>query len=418
MTSANRITPFWFRIPKFFLYGLHPFPLAIIAILFVASYFFSGRLINLVYYVITIKYAAEALQHTAAGDLKPPRLSAEVINENFELPFKLYIVYLCYVYALGFILGKVTLLLAIPILVAFVLLLPAVIISLVVSEEIGIALNPLNWFNIAMRIGWPYLIMFFGLFLFGVVQSVVAEILLSKISASFIWPVATAIDAYFTIVMFHLMGYVVLQYHEELGEEAPAGLEEEDGMDDEYTTPLLKKFLAEGNIPAAIAEISSMIQNDPQNLELRRRMYVLLMSNGESERLGRYAPHYFAMLASANRLDDAAMVYLDSHERGEPFTPETAAHYLPVMRALRQRRKHREAIRMAQGFHKRFPNDPHTPELYLEMAKILSEELQRDDLAKNALGFVIKGFPGHAVLPEVKQYLGVLARLGAPVSAG
>lgn len=416
MDSNSTITPFWNRIPKFFLYGLHPNTLILIGVLFVASYVFSGPLVNLVYSVVIIKYASEALQHTVEGHLTPPQLSVEVINENFELPFKLFIVYLCYFYALAHLLGMVTSLLAIPLLVAAILLLPAVVISLVVSENIGHAINPLNWFRIAFSIGWPYLIMFLFLVLFALVETEFASILITKIPASFALPLFLAIDAYFMFVMFHLMGYVVMQYHEELGGDTPEGLNS-DEEDDQHMSPRLRRFMEEGNTTAALGELSSLIQESPQDLELRRRMYVFLMSSGENERLQRYAPHYFGMLADQRRYDDAATVYQDSHERGDVFTIASASHHLPVMQVLRRRRMCKLAVLMAQGFHKRFPKDLHTPEIYLEMAKILSEELQRDDLAKNTLGFVLKGFPEDVLIPEVKQYLEVLARLSNPITA-
>ncbi|MEN8170838.1 MAG: hypothetical protein ABFS08_11505 [Pseudomonadota bacterium] len=411
MDITAKITPFWNRIPSFFLYGLRPNALILAGILFAASYVFGGPLINLVYYVVIIKYASEALQHTVQGDLSPPALSAEVINENFELPFKLFIVYLCYFYALSHLLGTVPSLLAIPLLIVAILLLPAVVISLVVTEEIGHALNPLNWIKIAFSIGWPYLIMFLFLMLFGLIKTEVFSTLITRIPVNFVMPFWLAVDAYFMFVMFHLMGYVTMQYHEELGGEAPEVLIDDTQHEDEYASPRLQRFIEEGNTTAAIGEISSMIQDNPQDLELRRRMYVFLMSNGENERLQRFAPHYFGMLTEQKRYEDAATVYHDSHERGDAFIPETTSHYLAIMQVLRRRRMGKQAVLLAQGFHKRFPNDPRTPEVYLEMAKILSEDLQRDELAKNTLAFLLKGFPDDVLIPEVKQFLGILSNL-------
>jgi hypothetical protein len=417
MHSAAKITPFWNRIPSFFLYGLRPNALILVGVLFAASYVFGGPLINLVYYVVIIKYASVALQHTVEGHLSPPALSVEVINENFELPFKLFIVYLCYFYAFSHILGVIPSLLAIPLLVVAILLLPAVVISLVVTEEIGHALNPLNWMKIAFSIGWPYLIMFLFLMLFGLVKAEVFATFGSRISLNLMIPFWLAVDAYFTFVMFHLMGYVAMQYHEELGGETPDGLSSGAQDEDEFASPRLQRFIDEGNITAAMGELSSLIQDNPQDLELRRRLYVFLLSNGESERLQRYAPHYFGMLMEQKRYDDAATVYHDSLERGDAFTPETASHYLAIMQVLRRRRMCKQAILLAQGFHKRFPGDPHTPAVYLEMAKILSEDLQRDELAKNTLAFLLKGFPEDVLIPEVKQYLGILSNLTSPAPA-
>ncbi len=409
----SSVTPFWNRIPRFFLYGINRNVLLILGAIAVANYFITGWLMLIVYEVIIIKYASEALQQTSQGNLSAPALSFSVINENLELPFKLFLVYLCYFYALGRLLEILPYWLLIPVIFIAILLLPAVVISLVISEEIGHALNPLNWFSITLRIGWPYLIMFLFLVLFGIVNTQLGDLLGSRLSSRSLSSFGLALDGYFMIVIFHLMGYIVLQYHEQLGHEAP-GEQQQGGLDDKHSSPLMQKFLDEGNIPAALAELSSLIQDSPLDLELRRRMYVLLSSHGEQERLRRYAPHYVDMLMGQGRKEDAASVYLDSVERGDPFALDKAAHHLPIMQVLRMRRKPKQAILLAQGFHKRFPADLHTPELYLEMAQILSEELQRDDLARNALAYVLKNHPETPVVDEVKKYYSLLSQLNNP----
>ncbi len=409
----SSVTPFWNRIPRFFLYGINRDVLLILGAITIANYFISGWLMLIVYQVIIIKYAAEVLQQTSQGTLSSPVLSFSVINENLELPFKLFLVYLCYFYALGKLLEILPYWLLIPAIFIAVLLLPAVVISLVISEDINHALNPLNWFSIALRIGWPYLIMFLFLVLFSIVNTQVGDILGGRMSSRILSSFELALDGYFMVVIFHLMGYVVLQYHEQLGHEAPEGLQQTE-QDDEHSSPLMQRFLDEGNIPAALAELSSLIQDSPHDLELRRRMYVILSMHGEHERLRRYAPHYFNMLMEQGRKEDAASVYLDAVERGEAFTPDKAAHHLPIMQVLRIRRKQKQAVLLGQGFHKRFPGDLHTPELYLEMARILSEELQRDDLAKNTLAYVLKNHPEAPVVNEVKKYYSLLSQLGQP----
>ncbi|MFO7593862.1 MAG: hypothetical protein R6X15_07475 [Pseudomonadota bacterium] len=408
---ATEITPFWHRIPKFFLYGLHPYPLILAGVLFVVSYFLIWPLIGFVFYAVIIKYASEALQHTVDGELTPPRLSPEVINENLELTFKLLVVYLCYFHVFAYLLDVVPWVLVLPLIVAAFLFLPALIISLVITEDMGPALNPFYWFSIAKRIGWPYMIMFLFLILFEFVQWEFGAIIGSRIPGQYMYPFEMAVETYFMVVIFHLMGYVVLQYRDELGFETFGTQDDEPESRSEHSTPLLERFIEEGKIDAALAEYSSLIKAHPEDVELRRKVYVFLLSNGQDERLKDYVPHYFSLLVAKGRLDDAASVYLDSHERGAPFVPGSPGDYLPVMKVLRHRGKSKQAVLLGQGFHKRFPNDPHTPELYLELAKLLSEDLQRDDLARNILAFLLKGFPDTALTPQIKQYMGLLTKL-------
>ena len=417
MDGNAKITPFWNRIPKFFLYGLHPHILILAAALAGANYLIGGPLVDLVLYVVAIKYAAEILKHTAEGELRPPRITVETINENLELPFKLFVVFLCYFYLIAHFIDSVSPLLALPIYIISLLLLPAVVISLIITEEIGYALNPLNWINIPLRIGWPYLVMVVFLFLLDSIHYTFSDLVGSKLSRNLIEPFWLAVYTYFMAVIFHLMGYVVMQYHEELGAEAPAGAttDRDNKADDAHTTPLLRRFIEEGNVPAAIAEFSSLLEANPEDLELRRKIYVYLRSNGQNDYLKRYVPQYSSLLMRNKRYTEAATLFIEAHERSEPCYPTLADDYLPLMVELRRRRASKQAVLLAQGFHKRFPEDANTPGLYLEMAKVLSEELQRDDLATQALQYLLRHFPEHPLLPQVKQYLALLSQMqGSP----
>jgi tetratricopeptide (TPR) repeat protein len=415
MNSGITITPFWNRIPKFFLYGLYPYPLSLAVIIMLAAFFFGGPLFNFVLYVAAIKYAAVVLQHTADGELTPPKPTLEVINENYQLPFKLFFVLAVFDYGIGHLAASLNEFFYLLTMFASSLLPPAIIIAIMITEEVGYALNPLNWFSIAYRIGWPYLIMVVFLFMFSSVQGEFTYILFSFLPDKLIWPLWMAISTYFMMVGFHLMGYVVLQYHEQLGMESPE-LKHEDGenvpsSNSHITSPLLEKFIAEGNVAAAVAEMASLMEEHPEDMELRRRIYVYLKSNGQRDNLSRYAPDYFELLCTKKRFADAAAVYQESVEQDQSFSPKSPSHYVPVMQELRRRRAAKHAIQLARGFHKRFTNEPLTVSIYLEMARILSEDMQRDDLARQALQYLVRSFPEHPLIPEIQQYLSILDQL-------
>jgi hypothetical protein len=78
---------------------------------------------------------------------------------------------------------------------------------------------------------------------------------------------------------------------------------------------------------------------------------------------------------------------------------------------LKQQRHFKEAVTLAKNFHKRFPANDLTPTLYLELAKLFSEDMQRDDLAKKLLKFLLNQFQTHEKIPEVRQYLELLESL-------
>lgn len=412
MDDSFIITPFWNRVPKLFRYGLHKYPLILAGVLFAVSLLFGGPFLNLILLVVALKYGVECLKLTMEGDFIPPRISGETINSNFGLALKLIFVFFLYIFLLSGVVGALGPLLGIPLYVVGVLLIPAVVIAFVVSEEISYSLNPANWWHIASAIGWPYLSMAAFLFLIDIINSQVIGYLVNLFPNALVPPLFVAVNVYFTVVTFHLLGYVVLQYHENLGYH-PSALAENSEVKrpDPFMSPQLRQYLQEENVPGAINELRALIDNNPKELELRRRLYVYLKLNGEIDQLRDYAPLYFNRLAENDRFTDATTVYQESVARGIPFAPDYPGDYLPVMQELRRRHAGRQAVQLAQGFHKRYPNDAHTPEVYLALARILSEELQRDDLALQALHFIVKGFPDHHLISQVKQFITVLSKL-------
>jgi len=412
MDDTFNITPFWNRIPKFFLYGLHKNPLIVAGALVVASLVFGGPFINLILLIVGLKYGTEALKRSMEGDLTPPGLTSEVINHNFGLALKLIFVFAIYIYVLAKVSSQLGVL-GYPIYIAGLLLIPAVVISFVVSEEVFYSLNPANWWHIASQIGWPYLIMVAFLFFINVINTQFLGFIVSIFPRGLIGPLFVGINVYFMAVMFHLLGYVVLQYHEKLGGFSPTALAENTEIKkaDPFMTPTLKRFLQEENMSGVINEMRSMIASNPHELELHRRLYTYLKMNGQHAELKDYAPIYFNRLAETNRFTDATAIYLESVNRGEAFFPDHPGDYLPVMKELRRRHASKQAVQLAQGFHKRYPNDTYVPEVYLGLAQILSEDLQRDDLAQQALNFVLNHFPQHPMVPQVRQYLAVLTRI-------
>ncbi|MGD8909231.1 MAG: hypothetical protein PVI92_07765, partial [Chromatiales bacterium] len=82
-----------------------------------------------------------------------------------------------------------------------------------------------------------------------------------------------------------------------------------------------------------------------------------------------------------------------------------------MLENLKQRRHFKEAVALTKDFHKRFPANDLTPGLYLALAKLFSEDMQRDDLAMKLLNFLLNHFQTHELIPEVRQYLRLIENL-------
>ena len=95
--------------------------------------------------------------------------------------------------------------------------LPASTMSLAINGSIGDALNPVTLATVMKRIGWPYLILYVFLLLVSAGSSATQLFLGTVAPVWLIVQLITFVSAYFTVIMFNMMGYVVYQYHEDLG---------------------------------------------------------------------------------------------------------------------------------------------------------------------------------------------------------
>jgi hypothetical protein len=404
------ITPFWSRIPAFFLYGLKPVPLVLAVLSGLLIYLTSSFWILLILYAVAVKYSMAALQHTMRGELSPPPLYADVIIQGYELPLALFFILLLYVLALGSIAGSVSPLLALLMWLLGIFLFPALIMCLGISESFTFSANPIHWMALVKSIGWPYLALY-GLYLsLGGAQATIEYFVLDKVSEGIRGSAWMVINTIFMIISFHLMGYVLLQYHRELQLQPPAG-----EVDDEpHSTPLLEKFIQEGNTAAAIEELICLVKDHPDDLDLKKKLHNYAMLNQEFTVVGKYAPSYMRMLTQSGNQAGVAQLFIDCQKAGIACFPDRPDCYLPVFEILKQRGQFKDAVTFTKNFHKRFPENELTPALYLELAKLFSENMQRDDLSKKLLLFILDRFRSHEKIPEVQQYLRLITSLSTP----
>ncbi len=102
-----------------------------------------------------------------------------------------------------------------------------------------------------------------------------------------------------------------------------------------------------------------------------------------------------SQLMDSSNHGKAVDVYLDRIKDDAAAVPERPEHYLPILKLLKARREYKIAIRMIKSFHKNYPTNNDTPELYFEAVKICQEELQKPEQAKRIAGYLNRHFPMH-----------------------
>ena len=272
------IAPFWERLPSFALYPLKGSALAALitftVLIGLASLIpFVGWLIAVLLWLGALKQAFEMLLATANGRMDVPAATFDV-SDGTVLRYLVLLVILLLLpffaaHFLGQTAGVVTFLLV-------GLVTPAATISLAISGELDAAVNPALLARIVTRIGWAYVAMV-GLTLIIQWSAANAEGLLVAWMPMLL---AEALGSLFALwalfATFHLMGYVVWQYHEDLGFSPLAPLTP-GGMAAARDADLLARaegLIAEGDLDAAISLLRHEVREravEPPVHELYRR---------------------------------------------------------------------------------------------------------------------------------------------------
>lgn len=397
------ITPFWNRMPRFFLYPLTPpglyvlFGLAVLNAL-VVDMLLSGRVVpalvlGLVSALFSIKYGYDVLERTAHGEMLPPRLTANMLLDRYELPFKQLAVFILLgLMAFGF--GMIWPPLAIIVGVVTFVLLPAIFMTLALERSVFAAINPGTLFGIAFRVGWPYLAVFGLVLLLNGGSGTVMALFGDTLPAPAQGFLSGFSQNLFFFAMMHLMGYLLYQYHDRLGFSPDSLAADDDGWG-EVMAPVQEAIEAENHVLAA-QRLQSLIRDYPDSaLDLRQHRHQLLKLADAGDMLVDNAGHLLAGLIDANRMREATEVFIDITDVDPELRPGREGDFEPLLHLLVQRGEYRRAVRMANGFHKSFPGSESVPPLYLEVARVFSDYLDQPARARQIADFLGKTWPDH-----------------------
>jgi len=423
--AGNVIRPFWQRIPQFFLYPFQFPPLLFMLLLTVMSIMVNkvpadimpfGVLIELAMVMLFIKYAYVVLEHTAQGYLQAQRIRGNLLTENLETPFKqLFIVFLFFI-GLSELseLDNEALLYVGMFFTALVF--PASVMVLAVEHRLFRAINPVTLMGVIRRIGGAYLIMclFLLMLLMGAMQA--TNLMTEYLPESIYMPVGNFIIMLFTLIMFNMMGYVLYQYHEELGYNIKKEYSESGNSVSwpHETEPALREIeilFHEGKLGEAHERLIQMIQTHPGNMEYRERLHRLLLARGDMEGLRTYSTDYIERLMLENRPSEAMRVFTDCYKLDKDFKFGNGRQRFAMAQLLNKNGQARAALNLLTNLHVDFPGYEGIPDAYLLVARILCESFNEDGKARQILEFLQTRYPTHPRIPQVKEYMMVVTGL-------
>jgi tetratricopeptide (TPR) repeat protein len=425
LAIGNTVDPFWSRLPKIFLYPFHTWSLLFTVSIALAtslfSYFgvFAWLMQSIVLPGVVLKYSFAALKDTAHARLLPPKVTSESISEDFEVVFKQYAIF----GVIGFLTFQLLQIVG-PVgsavfLGLAMLSLPAMIIILIVSGSLLSALNPWLFAKMAWRIGWGYLLMYFFLILLAVAPSTLGYLLMGVLPEGLGTFVFAWGECYYSIVAYHLMGYVMLQYHQETGWQA----EEEDdpgsaAAEQEFPAQLTNRsrvemFLKDGQLDDALTAMQEEARRGPMDLELAALYYKILKAKGLVPELLQLAPTYLDLLVKGKRPDALCETYRECLAHDPDFAPSPNTLFT-IAGLLARAGDPKNAFDAYKRFIKSDERHPLVPQAYFFASKLLHEKLDSTATAVSALKFLLQKYPDHEIIPEVGRYLKIAAAAPTP----
>jgi tetratricopeptide (TPR) repeat protein len=403
--NPNNIKPLWHRFPSAFLYGLRPYPILFAIVFSCIEYILEpGIALTILLYAILFKYSFEVMRRSSEGVLAPPPLNYSVLVDEYDLPVKMFLIMVFFgmlVYSVSSSVGVIAgLLLLFFGLFAY----PASLMVLASTESILSALNPLLLIAMIMRIRWPYLILTGLLMLLSQAETNLAGLLSSTDPNPLASLLISITIVYFQIINFHMMGYVLHQSMDKL--DGGTSNRRVTNRNSDSRLSLYKEFMDQGKVQAALGELNSLIREHPEDMELHKRMHNLMLMEQENEAAGQHAARdYIPKLLEQGKDFQAAEVFVQCKMRNIGIKMRSSIQVLQLAEALRGIGKGKQAVQLINGFHKSFPDSSEIVDAYILGAKIFCEDLDRDDLAKKLLEYVLKQHPSHPRVNEASQYL-------------
>ena len=380
LEKRNNILPFWRRLQESFRYPLNTNSVILIiglAILSTVLGFIPGLFAILWFLLMTsalFKYSFSCLNNTSHGDLEGPDIS-EAFGGGFSLAlqliFMVVVLFVVFWLSLYFLGSLVASLVGIFLISVF----PAIMINFALSESMIDALNPKIVIRLISAVGLPY-----GLLL-GFVMIMIASVsiineLIGNDFSMFSLILQSSVSNYYTVVIFHIMGYMIYQYHAELGfENLTSNASRHSNRKSVYEKNLTKIdiLVKEGDADSAIQILNETINSYPAERQLKQKYFELLLSTQSSAELENFASDYIHYLNQENRADQIPLALKRIYKVSPKFKLITAEQRHLIATMCSEKGDPALVVKLINGLHKDFPNYHDLVGAYSLMAMALDQ---------------------------------------------
>lgn len=379
--------PFWTRIRAIALFPLHGAAFWSLLALTLCSLLGLlpgiGWVLQLVVSLATYRYAFEVLRHTAHGHPGAPDYGLDLDDGAV---WRLFVVLIVAMFVF-FLVAATTR--SVPVVVltlaGILLLLPGSLISLAMDGSLRRALNPMVPLALALRIGWPYLAAFCLLFVI-MASALTAAAWLHR----YLPPLVSELAVNFMSIwglfaVFHLLGYLVYQYHEALGFEPDATALARPHDPDQRLLDEAEALVRDGHTDSALETLRGAVRSRAVSLPVHELYHRLLLRGDRPDELREHARQYLSRLFDERQERRALALARAMLDRQPDFVPAQQAHAEQLAERARLAGQQQLASNLLLAMLKAWPRATQAPQWSLDAAMLLAERFGRDDEARALL---------------------------------
>lgn len=379
--SANTVTPFWRRLNEAFKYPLNSSSLSLIVITSIMSVIAVLMpflwILSIVLYLFAagamLKYSFTCLERTAMGEMKAPDVM-EAYQGGIKLLLQLILITLVMTvfaglatYFVGVALGGV---LGVIAAVSF----PAVLIRFAQTENMFGALNPFAAIGLMAAIGLPYGLLIVFMLIMMTSVGVLHEWIGAILPAGAVL-VQSVVSSFYMVVMFHLMGYMLFQYQQELGYSARSDEDDEqpERSDLERMNANMDVLLKEGDYEQLVGLYYQAFKQFPNEANFFDRFFELLYVCKKQTLMADYGLTYLEFLLRKKRFDKLTSTFKQITLLVPDYLPDSPVMRVQLATFLRQQGDLKLAVKMLNGMHKLYPDYSDLPAAYTLLAECLND---------------------------------------------
>ena len=352
--GQSNVEPFWRRLGPIYRYPIGMSALiAILLISFLSALFANMGIYKLAPHIAITLYCFACLRETAQGNMEAPGI--EACFEGGSKPFfSMIVLFIFAAVVTYFVFDLFGTGLSILVGFFFIVTLPAAMMVIAIDGALIPALNPAKLVSVVTATGVSYFIML--LFLLIMMSSVALLVSFFMSAEPTFMSVLTqsVISNYYSVVEFHILGYLVYQNQYKLGFSS-TGHQGEAIMrsNEEWLNAKVEIHSKAGDYANAIDAAKRQIANPASNMWQWQRCFRLMCTGTDFDELKSFAPKYFDKLDTMGQHDQMADAYVMVKKRIRSFKINDNERCLTLARSLFEIDRFPYVIDLLKNYHTR-----------------------------------------------------------------